>query len=304
MAPRSRSTRRTFLTVAGVTIGVTAGCTDAGPGGDEESNVADPETLDEDDAEPTDDEDDASEEESAETTDDASDSPTGETNESEETSDDQDESDAEATEEEPDDEPNEGAEDEKPDESALEHPAAGNMAHSPVLGPEPTSGEATLIMFDDPACPACAFFEENAFQELKPHADAGELSIVWRGIPVIADWSDAALEVLWATYERDVDAFWALREYAFEIQESVDSDDEAVDRLLDRLAETTALDTAAIRSEAEAGTYERTLDLDEDAAAQAEIDATPYFFLFRDGEFRTEIRGAEDYRVFKSALEL
>lgn len=288
LAPRSRSTRRTFLTGASVTIGLTAGCTDSGPGGDEESNVADPETLD-DDAETTETHDDGSEEES---------------NESEEANDDQNESDTEETEEEPDDDPEEGTEDDEPDKSALDHPAAGNMAHSPILGPEPTSGEATLIMFDDPACPACASFEENAFQELKAHADAGELSIVWRGIPVIADWSDAALQVLWATYDRDVDAFWALREYAFEVQESITSDDEAIDRLLDRLAETTSLDIEAIHSEAEVRTYERTLDLDEDAAAYAGIDATPYFFLFRDGEFRTEIRGAEDYRVFERALEL
>lgn len=246
-------------------MGLTAGCTDTEPGESEESNAVDPERIDE--------------AESSDTTEDGAESATEETNES-------------------------GEPEGRTDETALDHPSAENATQSPVLGPEPTTAEATLIMFDNPACPACAYFEENAFQELKAYADAGELSIVWRGIPAVEDWADTALQVLWATYERDVDAFWDLRAHAFEIQEAMSSGGEVVDRLTDHLATTTSLSIEAIRSEVEDRAYEREIGLDEDAAAGAGLDATPYFYLFRDGEFRTEIRGAEDHRVFERALEL
>jgi predicted DsbA family dithiol-disulfide isomerase len=209
-------------------------------------------------------------------------------------------------EEEDDEDDEEGEEDDEEEEGGpnLDHPSTENMGHSPVLGPDPETADATIVMFDDPACPACAQFEADVFPDLQTHVDAGELSIVWRGMAVIEDWSDAALQVQWATYERDVDAFWDLREYAFEIQDDIDSDEDVIDRLIEYLEESTSLDTDAIRTEATDSAYSQRPALDEDAASRAGVDATPYFFLFREGEFRTEIRGIEDYRVFASALEL
>jgi protein-disulfide isomerase len=275
-----RSTRRGVLATATVATGLVAGCADTESEGDEESNTADADASADDEDDAGSDDDDQPSEADDTVSDDESDESSADT-------DDSSADDAEAD-----------------DEYDLDHPSAGDMAHSPFLGPEPGTGEATVIMFDDLACPACAAFEETAFPDLQAHAEADELSIVWRGMGVIEDWSDAALQVLWATYERDEETFWELREYTFEIQDEIDDSDDLIDRLTDHLEETTSLDADAIRSEATGDEFEREVALDEDAASRAGVDATPYFFLFRGGEFRTEIRGIEDYHVFASALEL
>jgi protein-disulfide isomerase len=272
--------------------------TDDQDGDGDDSDTEPDETPPDDESEETDDDDDDSEAEDDGDSDE-DDGDEGDDDGESETEDDDGDEDDETDEESEEDE--DETDEDGPD---LDHASTENMGHSPVLGPDPETADATVIMFDDPACPACAQFEEVVFPDLQAHADTDELSIVWRGMAVIADWSDPALQVQWATYERDVDAFWELREYAFEIQDEIESGDDAVDRLIEHLEETTSLDTDAIRTEAEESTYARRLSLDEDAAAQAGVDATPYFFLFRDGEFRTEIRGLEDYRVFASALEL
>lgn len=283
---RSLPSRRGLLAVAGATISLTAGCLEGGPGGDGESNEADPETVDE------------------------SGGATGE-NETDEIDETEETNETNGTENDGADEETEGTTDEETEEAdetdggnALDHPSAENMDHSPVLGPEPIDEGATVIAFDDPSCPACAYFEENVFPDLESHVDDEELSIVWRGIPVIEDWSEAALQAMWTTYERDVDAFWELRDHLFSVQESIGSDVEAVDESITYLTEETSLDAEAIRSEAEAGRYADRIAADESAGARAGLDATPHFYLFRDGEYRTKVRGAEDYRVFQNALEL
>ncbi|WP_255169624.1 DsbA family protein [Natrononativus amylolyticus] len=273
-AGRTRAVHRRSVLAAGVaTVAALAGCADEGPADEGDSNAADPA---DDEAQGADDE----------------------TQNADEPSDGGDDEDKTGEEGDP------GNEDESTDEdSALEHPSARNMDHSPVLGPDLEEG-ATILMYDDPSCPACAYFEAEIFPDLESYVDAGDLSVVWRGVPVIEEWSDASLQALWATYERDVDAFWALRDHLFAIQDSIASGEEAIDEAVSYLEAETAVDAADVRSEAESGEYSTRINRDTDAAARAGLDATPYFFLFRDGEFRTEIRGAEDARVFTNALEL
>jgi predicted DsbA family dithiol-disulfide isomerase len=286
---------------------------DEGDGNGDDADAADDDTESDAD-EPTDDGDDATDEDASDDSDgddggEPDDPDDGGQDEDEDDSDgdgEQDEEEEDDGEGEEDEDDEEGEEDDEEEEGGpdLDHPSTENMGHSPVLGPDPETADATIVMFDDPACPACAQFEADVFPDLQTHVDAGELSIVWRGMAVIEDWSDAALQVQWATYERDVDAFWDLREYAFEIQDDIDSGEDAIDRLIEYLEESTSIDTDAIRTEATDSAYSQRPALDEDAASRAGVDATPYFFLFREGEFRTEIRGIEDYRVFASALEL
>jgi predicted DsbA family dithiol-disulfide isomerase len=300
---------------------------DEGDGNGDDADAADDDTESDAD-EPTDDGDDATDEDASDDSDgddggEPDDPDDGGQDEDEDDSDgdgeqdeeeeddgegeeDEDDEEGEEDDEEGEEDDEEGEEDDEEEEGGpdLDHPSTENMGHSPVLGPDPETADATIVMFDDPACPACAQFEADVFPDLQTHVDAGELSIVWRGMAVIEDWSDAALQVQWATYERDVDAFWDLREYAFEIQDDIDSGEDAIDRLIEYLEESTSIDTDAIRTEATDSAYSQRPALDEDAASRAGVDATPYFFLFREGEFRTEIRGIEDYRVFASALEL
>ncbi|WP_255169622.1 DsbA family protein [Natrononativus amylolyticus] len=216
----------------------------------------------------------------------------------------EDDGNADTDEEGEDESGDEESEDDEDDEPPFEHPSATNMDHSPILGPDPEDAPATILMYDDPSCPACAYFEAEIFPDLEPYVDAGDLSVVWRGIPVIEDWAEGALQAMWATYERDVDAFWALRDHLFAIQDSIASGEEAIDEAVSYLEAETAVDADGVRADAEGGRFTDRLANDEDAAARAGLDATPYFFLFRDGEFRTEIRGAQDARVFTSTLEL
>lgn len=184
------------------------------------------------------------------------------------------------------------------------HPSTEALDGSPVLGPSPGKGEATVVAFEDPSCPHCADFAQGAFRTLRSeHVEPGELSFVSRLVPVIEEWATTAIHALWATYDRDEPAFWGLKQHYYEQREAIDTDS-VLDEATSYLAAETDLDPDGVRHDVESQRHADTLDVDEQAARDADIVGVPTFFLFRSGSFRTEIEGNQNYAVFEQALQL
>lgn len=188
------------------------------------------------------------------------------------------------------------------DTSLEEHAAAAGIGNQPTLGPAPSAAEGTIIAFEDPSCPSCARFERGAFPRLRSELiDPGRLSFVYRGIPVVAPWSDPALLALEATYDRSADAFWSLKDFYYREQASIESGTvRAATRAF--LADRTDVDADAVVDDVDAETFGEAVDADLRASRDAGVRGTPTFFLFDDGSFATEIVGPQSYDVFANSL--
>lgn len=179
-----------------------------------------------------------------------------------------------------------------------EHPATADLEAQPRLG----DGEALIVAFEDPSCTLCRRFEQNTYPQIVSDlVDPGEASFVYRGYPIIYPWGEPASKVLEATFDADASAFWALKDHYYAAQsafssENVYAESEAF------LAAETDVDAAAVVSAAEAGEYDDAVGLDVAAGDELGIGQTPQFYLFSDGVFRTEVRGAQGYDVFAAAL--
>lgn len=183
-----------------------------------------------------------------------------------------------------------------------EHAAANGLGSQPTLGPPPSEADGTIVAFEDPSCPACARFERGTFPQLKSElVDAGRLSFVFRGIPVVYPWGEPAVLALEATYDRSADAFWALKAHYYREQASIESDN-VRDVTRQFLADQTDVDADAVVADVDAETFRSAVDVDLQASRDAGVGGTPTFFLFREGSFATEITGPQSYDVFANAL--
>lgn len=185
-----------------------------------------------------------------------------------------------------------------------DHRAAAGIEEQPALGPPPTEADATIVAFEDPSCPSCARFERQTFPGLKSeHVDAGRLSFVFRGIPVVYQWGEPATLALESTYAREPDAFWALKDFYYREQDGIGTSNvRSVTRQF--LDEGTSVDGAAVVDDVDAATHQPAVDADLRASRGAGVRGTPTFFLFRDGEFATEVVGPQSADVFENALGL
>jgi protein-disulfide isomerase len=224
------------------------------------------------------------------------------------------EEDGEEPEEEPGDEDEEGEEeddeeDEEEEESVdntpTDHDAARDLGSQPTLG-DPASAPATIVEFSDPSCGVCAAFHQDTFPELESELiEPGEAALVFRPYPVRNyEIAEPGSHAMFATHDRDPDAFWDLKEFYYDEHGSFSLDD-FYDRTAEFLNENTSVDGDAVaedaRNEAYASEIDANLDAGMDAGAGGE---TPVFYLFRDGEFVTEVRGNQNLEVFETALEL
>jgi protein-disulfide isomerase len=183
-----------------------------------------------------------------------------------------------------------------------DHPAATALAGQPVLGPPPGTAQATVIAFEDPSCHNCARFNENTFPELESKLiEPGKASFVYRNFPHAFEWGKPAMQALEATFARGEQPFWALEHHYFATQEEF-SEENVLDRTQEFLASETNVDAAAVVADAEAKKFDEAFERDIDAGEAAGVVSTPTFYLFRNGEFLTEIRGAQSYQVFAQAL--
>jgi protein-disulfide isomerase len=181
------------------------------------------------------------------------------------------------------------------------HPGTQGLGSQPFLGPDPTDATAVIVAFEDPSCPTCRRFEQNAFQRLRSELiETGTVSFVFRGYPVVYPWGEPATRALEATFAADPTAFWALKNHYYETQSAFDADN-VLDRTESFLAET-AVDAGAVIEAVESQSVRDAVDLDLRAGEAAGIRGTPGFLLFRDGRYRTTVTGAQSYSVFAGAL--
>jgi protein-disulfide isomerase len=184
------------------------------------------------------------------------------------------------------------------------HPGAADLAAQPTLGPAPGDGDATIVAFEDPSCPTCGRFHDSAFRRIRSEwTDAGTVSFVFRGYPVVYPWGDPAAHALEATYDRSADAHWALVEHYYAEQSRFDGDN-VLSRTESFLAAETGVDAAAVAADARDETYADAVRTDLDAGEAAGFSATPSFLLFRDGSLVTSLTGAKSFETFERALQL
>jgi protein-disulfide isomerase len=134
-----------------------------------------------------------------------------------------------------------------------DHPAAAGLADQPQKGPDPFEADGVIIAFEDPSCTRCRAFEQNTVPQIESELVASATAtFVFRGYPVIYPWGEPATHALEATFARDPDAFWALKDYYYATQREF-STDNVLDRTRDFLANETAVDPAAVIEAVESG---------------------------------------------------
>ncbi|WP_256687248.1 DsbA family protein [Halococcus qingdaonensis] len=184
----------------------------------------------------------------------------------------------------------------------LDHPAATTLAAQPFLGPAPGTAPATIVAFEDPSCHNCRRFNEDTLPAIESKlVEPGEATFVYRNFPHAFAWGEPAMQALEAAFARGEEPFWALEGHYFATQEEF-SEENVLDRTEEFLAAETAVDASAVVADAEAKAFDRAIQRDADAGDAAGVVSTPTFYLFRDGKFLTEVRGAQSYRVFAQAL--
>lgn len=184
------------------------------------------------------------------------------------------------------------------------HPATTALGGQPRLGPSPRDAEGTIIAFEDPSCPSCARFELGTFPKLKSRLiDEGTVSFIYRAIPVVQSWGEPAVLALEATYAREEAAFWALKEFYYRSQNQL-GDGNVRARTQQFLTEETNVNGAAVLEDVDSGTHRDAVDVDLQAARDADVRGTPTFYLFKSGSYVTDIVGPQPYDVFKNSLGL
>lgn len=187
--------------------------------------------------------------------------------------------------------------------SLPDHPATANLADSPHLGPAPGRAAKLIVAFEDPSCPSCRRFESQTFPKIRSKLVAEQdVSFAFRVFPHVRPWADRACQALFATHAREEAAFWELKDYYFENQNGF-STGNVLSKTRDWLASNTGVDVAAVVADAEAGAFSDAIQTDMRAVERAGVEVTPTFFLFKEREFVTKIRGGQGYEVFASALQ-
>ncbi|WP_254830015.1 DsbA family protein [Haloglomus salinum] len=191
-----------------------------------------------------------------------------------------------------------------------DHVALTGLDAEPVVGPSPGEAPGLVVGFEDPSCTVCQRFEKNTWPRLESELVAsGQVSFVYRVMPITYQWGKPATQALESTYafaleagqDRDAPAFWGLKDAYYTERERFASGDVLAETEA-YLASETDLDAGAVVAAAREKRHDAAVQADLAAGNEAGVSATPTFFLFREGEFRTVIRGAQSYDVFATAL--
>jgi protein-disulfide isomerase len=190
-------------------------------------------------------------------------------------------------------------------ETLENHPAAANLGDQPTLGADPGEGEATVIAFEDPSCTRCRAFERNTLPEIKSElTDPGKGTFVFRGYPVVYPWGEPATEALEAVFDRDADAFRALKDHYYATQAEFDTEN-VLERTESFLADETSLDAPGVIADVEEGAHADAVQADLDAGGNAEIGrTTPVVLLFKSDSYRTKAQGSVSFDLIANALDL
>lgn len=188
------------------------------------------------------------------------------------------------------------------EQSLDEHPASTALDAQPTLGPTPGTAEGTIIAFEDPSCPSCARFDRDTFPELKANlVDPGDVSFVFRAIPVVESWAEPAVLAMESVHDRDEAALWTLKEFYFRNQRRIDGSTvrEETRRFL---ADETDLDADAVLQDVDRQAHGDEVETNLRTARDADVGGTPTFFLFDAGSFVTDLVGQQEYGVFENSL--
>ena len=180
------------------------------------------------------------------------------------------------------------------------HPATAGIESVPSIG---EGSEKRIVAFEDPSCPTCARHSRTAFPDLEEDARNGELVYYLRTIPVVQpDWSRVACNALFATHDREAEAFWTLSEAYYEGQSGTNTEN-VYERTRGYL-EDTSVDAEAVVEDARQERFDGEVNANMSAMRDADVGATPTFFLFDENGFVTSTSGPRSYDVFATALGL
>lgn len=183
-----------------------------------------------------------------------------------------------------------------------DHPAGQALDGQPTLGPAPSEAEGTIVAFEDPSCTSCARFESQTFPRLKSELiDPGRVSFVFRTIPVVYAWGEPASLALEAVHAREPSAFWGLKDFYYENQRDLGSDN-VLDATQQYLAEGTDVDPDGVVQDIENDVPRDAVETNLQTAQSADVGGTPTFFLFNEGTYRTRITGPQSFEVFENSL--
>lgn len=180
-----------------------------------------------------------------------------------------------------------------------EHAASTAIKTQPLLGSLDRSG--VIVAFEDPSCRACRRFEAQTFPRLREElVEPGDVAFAYRTLDITFRWAEPAAQVMASTYAVDEDAFWGLKDYIYANHDWFEAGN-VHDRVEPYLREA-PVDAESVLADARSAAHDDWLERNREAADELGVQATPRFYLFRDGAFRTEVTGPQDYEVFAGAL--
>ena len=184
-------------------------------------------------------------------------------------------------------------------ETFEEHAASKGVEAQPTLGSLDRPG--VVVAFEDPSCVSCRRFETETFPRLRRElVEPGDVAFVYRTLDVTFAWASAAAQLMAATYAADESAFWGLKEFYYDRQSAFEEGN--VFELTEPYLREAPVDAASVLEAARNEAHDDLIERNREAADALGVSATPRFYLFRDGEFRTEVSGPQDYDVFAGAL--
>lgn len=186
----------------------------------------------------------------------------------------------------------------------IDHPVTEELGREPTIGDYPSETQATVVEFQDISCTVCADFDARTFPRLYSNLiQTGDLTFVSRDFPHVKPWTYRATMALDATYFRNADAYWSLKSrYYAHIGEY--TKENVLSKTHTFLDTETAVDADAVVRDVENEAFADALARDDRIKENVGVDVTPTFFLFRDGEFVTRLKGHQNYTVFQKTLGL
>lgn len=180
-----------------------------------------------------------------------------------------------------------------------EHAASEGVDDQPTLGSLDRPG--VVVAFEDPSCLSCRRFEDETLPRLREELIApGEVAFVYRTLDITYPWAEVAAQLLASTYAADEATFWELKAFYYDQQDSFEVGN--VFERTDPFLQESTVDAESVLRNARQKLHDGWIASNRNAASELDVRATPRFYLFRDGQFRTEVSGPQDYDVFAGAL--
>ncbi len=157
-----------------------------------------------------------------------------------------------------------------------------DLSGQPVLGQE--DAPVKIAVFEDFKCPACRFFDENVFPEVKRELiDTGQARVYFLNYPFLGPDSTTAAIAGECVYNQDPEAFWDYKTFVFRSQ-GPESEEWATPAFLADIARNNlpGIDADALQSCIAGGTYTEQVASERSMGDAAGVQGTPSVFV--DGQ--------------------